>query len=370
MKNEKEIIRVLLEKASIRINGSNAYDIQVHNENLYRRVLQQGLLGLGEAYMEGWWDCQNLDEFFYRVLVADLVKEIRYNWQALSKLAGHVVFNAGRKSKAFVVGEQHYDVGNDLYSAMLDKRLTYTCGYWRDAKNLDEAQEAKLDLICRKINLKQGQRILDIGSGWGSFIGFAAEKYGVSAVGTTVSKEQKELADKLYKNLPVETRLQDYRDINEKFDHVVSIGMFEHVGYKNYRRFMKVVHDSLKDGGLFLLHSIGSNRSVRAGDSWFQKYIFPNSMLPSAKQISRSIEGLFVMEDWHNFGNDYDKTLMSWYNNFNSSWDELKSNYDDRFYRMWKYYLLSCAGLFRARKNQLWQVVLSKRGIPGGYSRI
>ncbi len=370
MKKEKKIIKSLLEKAGITINGSNAYDIQIHNENLYRRVLQQGSLGLGEAYMDGWWDCASLDEFFCRVLAVDLGKDIKYNWKILLNLTRQVVFNAGRKSKAFDIGEQHYDVGNDLYGAMLDKRLTYTCGYWKDAKSLDEAQEAKLDLICRKINLQPGQRILDIGSGWGSFIGFATERYGVSAVGVTVSKEQKELADKVYRDLPVETRLQDYRDINEKFDHVVSIGMFEHVGRKNYRTFMKVVHDSLEDDGLFLLHTIGGNRSAGTADPWIEKYIFPNSMLPSIKQIGQSIEGLFVVEDWHNFGNDYDKTLMVWYNNFENSWDVVKSNYDDRFYRMWKYYLLSCAGSFRVRRNQLWQIVLSKKGVHGGYHRI
>ena len=253
---------------------------------------------------------------------------------------------------------------------MLDKRLTYTCGYWKNAKDLNEAQEAKLDLVCRKIGLKRGQSVLDIGSGWGSFIGYAAEKYGASAVGLTVSKEQKELANELYDNLPVEIRLQDYRDINEKFDHVVSLGMFEHVGYKNYRTYMEVVHGVLKSDGIFLLHTIGGNKSVFSSDPWFHKHIFPNSMLPSIKQIGQSIEGLFVMEDWHNFSADYDKTLMAWHKNFEDNWDKIKSNYDDRFYRMWRYYLLSFAGSFRARKNQLWQIVLSKKGIAGGYKSI
>ena len=264
---------------------------------------------------------------------------------------------------------------------MLDRRLTYTCGYWKNAENLDAAQEAKLDLVCRKIGLKPGQSMLDIGSGWGSFIGYAAEKYGVNAIGITVSKEQKALADKLYGNFSVETRLQDYRDINDppsheasegqrKFDHVVSLGMFEHVGCKNYRMFMKIVHNALQDEGLFLLHTIGGNRSVRGNNQWIGKYIFPNSMIPSVKQIGKSIEGLFVVEDWHNFGADYDKTIMSWHKNFEDNWDKIKSNYDDRFYRMWRYYLLSCAGSFRARKNQLWQIVLSKKGVPSGYKSI
>ncbi|MDP1689375.1 MAG: cyclopropane fatty acyl phospholipid synthase, partial [bacterium] len=315
MKKEKQIIKSLLDGTDITINGSNPWDPQIHNEHFYSRVLREGSLGLGESYMDGWWDCEKLDQFFHKVLVADLDKKIRKNWGLLFKIGWNLLLNPGRESKAFEIGQKHYDIGNDLYRAMLDKRLTYTCGYWNPlagrAQNLDEAQEAKLDLVCKKISLKSGQRILDIGSGWGSFIGYAAEKYGVSAVGITVSKEQKKLADTLYKNFLVETRLQDYRDINEKFDHVVSLGMFEHVGYKNYRTYMETVHEMLKDDGMFLLHTIGGNKSVRGIDPWIGKYIFPNSMLPSIKQISKSIEELFVMEDWHNFGADYDTTLMA-----------------------------------------------------------
>jgi len=371
MKPEKKIIESLLKYAGITINGNNAYDPQIHNEGFYNRVLRQGSLGLGESYMDGWWDCENLDRFFHKVLTAKLDRKIKKNWGVLFKIAWNFVLNPGRKSKAFEIGEKHYDIGNDLYRAMLDQRLTYTCGYWKDAKNLDEAQEAKLDLVCKKIGLKRGQRVLDIGSGWGSFIGYAAEKYGVSAFGVTVSKEQKELADKLYKNFPAETRLQDYRDIvNEKFDHIVSLGMFEHVGYKSYRTFMKVVYNALKDDGLFLLHTIGENRSVTDTNPWIAKYIFPNSMLPSIKQIGKSIEGLFVMEDWHSFGAYYDQTLMAWHKNFEDNWSKIKSNYDESFYRRWRYYLLCCAGAFRARKNQLWQIVLSKKGVQGGYKSI
>lgn len=370
MKKDKQIIESLLAGADITVNGSNSYDPQIYNENFYGRVLRQGSLGLGEAYMDGWWDCEELDQFFHKVLAAELDKKIKKNWDILFKIVWSFALNLGKKSKAFEVGEKHYDIGNDLYRAMLDKRLTYTGGYWKNVDNLDEAQEAKLDLVCKKIGLKSGQKILDIGSGWGSFIGYAAEKYGVSAVGITVSKEQRAFADKLCKSLPVETRFQDYRDINEKFDHIVSLGMFEHVGYKNYRAFMKIAHNALKDKGLFLLHTIGGNCSVKENDPWIEKYIFPNSMIPSIKQIGEAIEGLFVMEDWHSFGADYDKTLMAWHKNFEDNWDKIKSNYDKRFYRMWRYYLLACAGSFRARKNQLWQIVLSKKGILGGYKSV
>ncbi|MBC7943233.1 cyclopropane fatty acyl phospholipid synthase [Candidatus Saccharibacteria bacterium] len=370
MKKDKEIVKSLLESAGVTINGSNDYDIQVHNERVYGRVLRQGALGLGESYMDGWWDCPKLDQFFYKVLGANLEQQIIGDWNILIKIVSSYVLNEGKKARAFKIGEKHYDIGNDLYRAMLDKRMTYTCGYWKSSKNLDKAQEAKLDLVCRKIGLQEGQKILDIGSGWGSFIGFAAKEYGANAVGVTVSKEQKKLADVLCKNLPAATRLQDYRDISGRFDHVVSLGMFEHVGYKNYRTFMKVVHKALDDDGLFLLHTIGGNGSTNRVDPWMGKYIFPSGMVPSVKQIGKSIEGLFVMEDWHNFGDDYDRTLMAWHKNFEDSWSKLKPNYDERFHRMWRYYLLLCAGSFRARKIQLWQIVLSKNGVPGGYKSI
>ncbi len=367
MKKDRFLIESLLDGTGILINGGNSYDPQIYNDNFYSRVLRDGSLGLGESYMDNWWDCQNIDQFIHKILNANLDQKIIKNWDVVLGIIHSFFFNAGRQSKAFEIGQRHYDLGNDLYKAMLDKRLTYTGGYWKDAQNLDQAQEAKLDLVCRKIGLRSGQKLGDIGSGYASLTGYAAEKYNVNAIGFTVSKEQKMLADILYKDLSVQTRLRDYRNIREKFDHIVSLGMFEHVGYKNYSTFMKVVHNSLKDDGLFLLHTIGSNHSVKETDKWTQKYIFPNSMLPSVAQIGKAIEGLFVVEDWHNFGADYDKTLMAWHQNFEKNWDSIKSNYDQRFYRMWRYYLLSCAGSFRARKNQLWQIVLSKKGIPGGY---
>ena len=358
----------LLAFAGIQVNGSNPWDIQVHNDKLYSRVLSGGSLALGESYMDGWWDCKALDQFFTRIFNANLDKKVKTFGMAFAFLKAKL-FNMQNKSKAFEIGEAHYDIGNDLYKAMLDKRLTYTCGYWKNAKNLDKAQEAKLDLVCKKIGLKKGMRVLDIGCGWGSFAKFAAEKYKVSVVGITVSKEQVELARELCKGLPVEIRLQDYREVNEKFDRIISLGMFEHVGYKNYRTYMKVAARCLADDGIFLLHTIGGNRSVTNTDPWIKKYIFTNSMLPSIKQIADSCEGVFVVEDLHNFGADYDKTLMAWHSNIEKNWKKLSTQYTERFHRMWSYYLLACAGSFRARKNQLWQIVLSN-GLSGGYKSI
>jgi len=357
----------LLSLAGVKINGNNPWDISVRNEKFYQRVLSQVNLGLGESYMDGWWDCEKLDEFFSRVIRSQIQNSVKKNWTLIYGILLARMMNMQSRNRAFQIGERHYDLGNELFINMLDKRLVYSCAYWKDAQNLDAAQENKLELICRKLGLQPGMKVLDIGCGWGSFAKYAAEKYQVKVVGITVSKEQVELARTLCVGLPVEIRLQDYREVNEKFDRIVSVGMIEHVGYKNYRTYMEVVHRCLCDDGLFLLHTIGGNKSVKSVDPWINKYIFPNGMLPSIQQLSRSIEGLFVMEDWHNFSADYDKTLMAWYGNLENNWDNLKSKYDERFHRMWKYYLLSCAGSFRARSNQLWQLVLSPKGVGGGY---
>ncbi len=357
----------LLAQADIKINGSRPWDMQVHNEKLYARVISQGSIGLGESYMDGWWDAQALDQFFYKLLSAELDQKVGLNWTTVMTYIKSKLINMQSKSRAFEVGERHYDLGNQLFEKMLDNRMVYSCGYWCKANSLDEAQENKLDLLCKKLQLKPGMKMLDIGCGWGGLAYWAAKNYGVSVTGITVSKEQAEYACKNCADLPVNIVLQDYRDVQGKFDRVVSVGMFEHVGYKNYDEFMSVAHRSLKDDGLFLLHTIGNNVTAFATDPWINKYIFPNGMLPSMKQISASAEGKFVIEDWHNFGADYDKTLMAWHQNFDQHWDQLKSQYDERFYRMWKYYLLSCAGLFRSRQSQLWQVVMSKKGVAGGY---
>jgi cyclopropane-fatty-acyl-phospholipid synthase len=370
MDKAQEFIKEIFEKADIAIDGDRPWDVRVHNPRLYRRVVGGGTLAFGESYMDGWWDSAALDETVSRLVGLGIDRYIRLTPAKIALIIGASLGNLGSKAKAFEVGERHYNIGNDLFGRMLDKRMAYTCGYWKDARNLDEAQEAKLDLVCRKLNLQKGQKILDIGCGWGSFAKFAAEKYGVSVVGVTVSAEQVSLGKELCKGLPIEFRLQDYRDVKGDFDHIVSLGMFEHVGYKNYREYMKVAHDHLKDGGLFLLHTIGGNFSTRHTDPWIDKYIFPNGMIPSIVQIGKAIEKKFVMEDWHNFGADYDRTLMAWFANFDRHWSEIKDRYDERFYRMWKFYLLACAGNFRARGIHLWQIVLSKKGVPGGYKNV
>ena len=376
MPRTKDVVENLLTLADIKIDGGRPYDITVHNEQFYARVLSQGSLGLGESYLDGWWDCDQLDEFFYRILWARLDEQVKSNKVALTQLALAKFFNLQSRRHSFKVAEVHYNLDNDLYERMLGPSMAYTCGYWLDTDDLDTAQFKKYDLVCRKLGLKRGDRVLELGCGWGGFAAHAAEHYGCELVSVSISSEQIKFAKERYAHLPIEYVHCDYRDRhvhnteNQLFDAVVSIGMCEHVGYKNYGVLMDTVYDQLEDHGLFLLHTIGGNKPAKTCEAWTNKYIFPNGVLPSIQGLAQAFEGKMVMEDWHNFGMDYDTTLMAWYHNFVKHWPVLKERFDERFYRMWCYYLLSCAGMFRARSAQLWQVVLSKNGYPGGYRSV
>lgn len=359
----------LIDGTGIRVNGTEPWDLQIRDPRVFGRILAHGSLGLGESYMDGWWDTDDLDGFIYRLLCANLEERV-HTWGDFLHALHARLSNLQKPSRAFEVGQRHYDMGNALYNRMLDRRMIYSCGYWKNAENLEDAQEAKLELIFRKLGLQPGMRVLDIGCGWGGALKLAAKRYGIQGVGITVSEQQAAYARKICRDLPVDIRLQDYRLLDEKFDRIFSVGMFEHVGFKNYRSYMQVVHHCLKPDGLFLLHCIGNNYSVTTTDAWIERYIFPNGMLPSIRQIGEAIEHLFVMEDWHNFSAYYDRTLMAWRRNFESHWEELKQQYNPMFYRMWRYYLSASAATFRARKAQLWQVVLSPRGVPGGYESV
>ncbi len=362
------MMQELLDPADIRLGGDRPWDIRLLADGVPERVFAQGNLGLGEAYMDGAWECDRLDQLFDRILRAKLDRHVKPMQLMFHSLRARLLNRQSRR-KAWEVGEAHYDLGNDFYEAMLDSRLTYTCGYWDEAGDLEAAQEAKLDMICRKLRLEPGMRVLDIGCGWGSFMAYAARHYGVECVGVTVSKEQAAWAAERYADLPLEFRLQDYRAVEGRFDRIASVGMFEHVGHKNHRAYMEVAHRCLADDGLFLLHTIGKNRRKSTTDPWIDRYIFPNGELPSIGQIGDACDNLFVVEDLHNFGADYDHTLMAWHANFERAWSRFQERLGERFHRMWRYYLLTCAGAFRARDLQLWQWVLSKDGVAGGYHR-
>ncbi|MGD2069129.1 MAG: cyclopropane fatty acyl phospholipid synthase, partial [Gemmatimonadota bacterium] len=363
-RNPRKRVEALLAEADVRVGGGRPWDLHVHDERFFRRVLAEGSMGLGESYMDGWWDSPRVDDLVARVLRAGLARRLVTPTDLLAVLRARI-FNLQKLSRAFEIGHHHYDLGNDLYERMLDPRMVYSCGYWRGVETLAGAQEAKLDLVCRKLELAPGMRVLDVGCGWGGAAAFAAERYGVEVVGVTVSEAQVRWARRRWKGLPVEFRLEDYRRLGEhtdgdaRFDRIFSLGMFEHVGHRNHRIFMKVVRRHLAPDGIFLLHTIGRNRTSAGTDPWIARYIFPNSMIPSARQITRAAEGSFVLEDWHSFGADYDRTLLAWHCNVDGAWNEVRRRYGERFERMWRYYLLSCAGSFRARQNQLWQIVLT-----------
>ncbi len=359
------IANELLSRAGININGTAPSDIRVKNPRFFKRVLKEGSLGLGESYMDGWWECDRLDMFFSKVLRAGLDKQMPRHLKDTLRIAAARVLNLQSQKRAWIVGKEHYDLGNDLFSRMLDPYMQYSCAYWKEAQTLEAAQQAKLRLICEKLQLQPGMRVLDIGCGWGGLAYFMAKNYGVSVTGVTISAEQQKMAQSRCEGLDVTILLKDYRDLKDQFDRVVSVGMFEHVGPKNYATYFEVVDRNLKPEGLFLLHTIGAKISDNNVDPWIDKYIFPNGCLPSVRQIATASEPHFIMEDWHNFGTDYDTTLMAWHERFLAAWPEIADNYSERFKRMFSYYLNACAGAFRARDIQLWQVVFS-RGVENG----
>jgi cyclopropane-fatty-acyl-phospholipid synthase len=358
--------RNLLAKAGITINGSQSWDLQVRDPRAYQRVLRDGSIGFGEAFMDGWLDCERIDLMLDRAYRAQLIEQVEVR-KAIFEVLQVKLNPFGSRARSFEIGERHYDWGNDLFEIMLDKYIIYSCGYWQRANSLDAAQEDKLEIICRKLQLEPGQRLLDIGCGWGGLARYAAEHYGVSVVGITVSRQQIELGARLSAGLPVELRYLDYRDIDEIFDRIVSVGMFEHVGRRHYRPFFQVCDRCLKPSGILLLHTVGYLKEEPI-NAWYDKYIMPGVEFPTVANVIDSVGQNLVLEDfatWH--GSHYDKTLMAWFERFNSGWNQLKQNYDETFYRMWKLYLQGCAGAFRAERMRVLQLVFSKGGIPGGY---
>lgn len=355
-------LRELLGEVGVTVDGPAPHDMQVRDPRFYRRVLRHGSLGLGESYVDGWWDAEAPDETIRRILEGGLQERAVRSPRIIAVALAARILNLQSRRRAGRHARDHYERGLDLHRAMLDRRMVYSCGYWREAETLDEAQEAKLELICRKMGLSEGDTLLDIGCGWGSLARWAAERHGVKVTGVTVSPEQAEVARDECRGLPVEIEVRDYREVDGRFDAVVSVGMFEHVGPKNYRTYMEVVDRCLAPGGVSLLHTIAGNRRTRHIDPWVHRYVFPGANLPTMSEVSEAAEGLFVVEDVHNFGPDYDRTLMAWHGRFEEAWPRLRERYDERFHRLWRYYLLACAGTFRARRAQLLQVVLTRPG--------
>lgn len=364
----REKIGGLLAIADIQIDGTRPWDLQVNNDALFARTISDGSLGLGESYMDGWWECGQLDEFFSRLLSAELSKQVT-TWADRWFFVSNFLLNKQIGHNLSKAGAEHYNRGNDLYQRMLDKRMIYTCGYWQDAENLDQAQEHKLELVAKKLKLEPGMRVLDIGCGWGGSAAYLADRHGVDVVGISISQQQIEHARAQHTSEQVEFRLQDFRLIDEKFDRIYSLGMFEHVGFKNYADYFAMVERSLDDKGLFLLHTIGHRKTSRKVDPWINRYVFPNSILPSAELICHHSAGRLNLEDWHNFGLDYHRTLLAWSDNCQAAWQDLPA-YDEKFQRLWHYFLMCSAGAFKAQRNHLWQIVFSKGQLSSPYCAV
>jgi cyclopropane-fatty-acyl-phospholipid synthase len=358
--SSRSVVERILEPAGVHIGSEHPFDLDVHDERFYERLLKGGSLAFGESYVDGWWDCEQLDELVRRIFTSGAHESVPDHLTTRLQVLRARLFNLQSVRRAFQVGEHHYDIGNDLYVRMLGETMSYTCAYWRHAGDLDSAQRAKFDLVCRKVGLREGMHILELGCGWATFARHAAATHGVRATAYTVSKEQAALGRELCAGLPVDIRLADYRSASGQYDAVVSIGIMEHIGHKNYRTYMNTAHRCLKPGGVAFVHTIGGNRSRMHIEPWLGKYIFPNAMLPSMSQLGAAMERLFVLEDVHNIGPDYDPTLMAWWRNFEAAWPEFAPRYGERFRRMWRYYLLGCAGSFRARYTQLWQMVMTR----------
>lgn len=355
-KSAEADVRALLARAGVVVGGGRPWDIRVRNPGFYRRVLAGGSLAAGEAYVDGWWESDRLDEFFHHVFKAGLYERFTFNpWSKLRLQAARFFHLQGRSGL-------HAELGNDLFRAMLGPRMSYTCAYWKDARGLDEAEEAILELVCRKLELKPGMSVLDMGCGWGAFARYAAERHGVSVVGVDIADAQVSLGRELCKGLPVALRVQDYREVRGRFDRVVSIGLVEHLGPKDYRSCMAASALCLKADGMALVHTIGQNAAARRCDPWFDRNLFPNGAAPSLSRLAGAMEGGFVVEDVHNIGPHYDPTLLAWNENLSRRWPELSEKYGDRLYRALKFCLLSSAGVFRARRSQVFQIVMTRPG--------
>jgi cyclopropane-fatty-acyl-phospholipid synthase len=384
--NAKDVIWNFADEIGVTINGNAAWDLQVRDERFYQRVVAESSLGMGESYMDGWWVCDSIDELINRIMAHGIRDALgRLSLTYLRIWMESKIRNRQNRVRSPEVADLHYNLSNEMYRHILGETMAYSCAYWKDAATLDDAQRAKYDLVCRKLNLKAGEQVLDIGCGWGGFANFVAENYGCHVASINISSEQIKYAREYFASDLLRFHQCDYRDVGtynphgKKFDKIVSIGMFEHVGVKNYRLFLRLVRDQLADRGLFVLHTIGTNEYVTKCDPWYDKYIFPNGVLPSPRSMGRAMDSLLFLEDWHDFGPDYDKTLCAWFDNFDKYWLAGSKDSPDfganqgartRFYRMWKYYLLSMAGTFRSRYITLWQLVLSKNGIIGGYESV
>lgn len=364
----RDKLAALFAEGDIRIDGDVPWSPKVHDERVYARILRGGMLGAGDAYVDGDWDCDALDELSARFNRLGLDQSLGTIRRGLASTLNRALVNRQRVRAAAANVRAHYDRGDDLYAAMLGETMVYSCAYWRTANTLDDAQRAKLDIVCAKLQLGEHQSLLDVGCGYGELARYAAAERRANVLGITISRSQAEHARRRCAGVPARIEEIDYRKLHGRFDRIVSIGMFEHVGPRNYESFFAQMRRLIAPDGLFLLHTIGHSGQRPSLDPWMERRIFPGAVLPSAETLVQAIDGKFVIEDWQNLGADYDQTLLAWYANFDRAWPQL-AHYGERFYRAWRYYLLTSAGSFRARRNHVWQLVLSPHGQQNGYRR-
>lgn len=368
-RNPEVIIKDIFKIAGITLSDKPSNEpltITVNNKQFYKNMVSNGELGFAESYMDGHWDCSDLSAITYQLLINLDKLENALMKQSLtvgaSLLKQHISrlfqYNTREISKKMI--EVHYDIGNDLYEKMLGKTMGYTCAYYyKPNMTLDEAQIAKFELVARKLHLKEGMTVLDMGCGWGQQAKYIADKYKVTILAVSLSKEQINWANENNKSDRVTYKLMDYRDVKGKFDRVYSIGMLEHVGLNNYPVFFNKSYDVLKDDGILLVHFISTNPPKAKLSPFIDKYIFPNAYIPKKKDIIGSfLDNKWSLEDWQNIGVSYNTTLLAWYDNI-KDWKGL-DNYDKRFRRMWEFYLLGCASSFKAENDCLWQIVFTK----------
>ena len=355
----------ILDEAGVTLDGPEPWDPQLNDPRAVRRMIGGGSLGIGEAYMDGEWDCDRLDELARRIMLVDGVDRLLAGWRKALHLVYDKLVNRQNQQRATAVAELHYNLDARFFEQILGESMVYSCAYWRDADSLTEAQLAKLDLVCRKLDLQPNDRLLDIGCGWGSLANHAAEHYGCEVVGVSIAAEQVAFAKERFTNPKIRFVCDDYRSLPEydlkPFDKIASVGMFEHVGTRNYETFMNIVDKQLRTGGRFLLHTILG----KGQDPWLTKYIFPNGVLCDLQTIMKSVPTSLVLEDLQNLRSDYGKTLHAWYDNLNAAREVDERLQDDRFYRMWRFYLLTSVGGFTAGSRlQVDQMLFTKGGAP------
>ncbi|MCM2304160.1 MAG: cyclopropane fatty acyl phospholipid synthase [Elusimicrobia bacterium] len=355
-------MRALLSRAGIAVGGGRPWDIRVADPEFYRRALTGGGPALGESYADGWWEADRLDEVFHRLFRAGLHERLAPGpWPGLRALAGRFRdFRASLRSHGSAGARS--GPGGDVFQAMLGARMSFTCAYWKGARNLDEAVEGGMELVCRKLELKRGMSVLDLGCGWGAFARYAAERHGVSVTGVDIDAERVKLGRELCKGLPVALRVQDHKEVRGRFDRVVSIGLMENVALGDYRASMAAAAQCLKADGIALIHAVGRNDGALRVDPWLDRSLFPDGAAPTLARLAGAMEGHFVAEDVHNLGPHYDPTLLAWHDNLARRWPELRGRYGDRAYRTLKVSLLCAAGGFRARRSQLFQIVMTRPG--------